>query len=127
MIEANIKATDFLDIWLDLRDGSYKPYRKVNNLPVYINVNSNHPHNIKKQLPNMIQTRLSSLSCSKEMFESELPIYQDALLQAGYNQNLEYVDQQKSNKKRSRNRNIIWFNPPYSQSVKTNIGAKCWL
>ena len=26
------------------------------------------------------------------------------------------------NQKRKRKRNIIWFNPPYSKNVKTNIG-----
>ena len=29
-----------------------------------------------------------------------------------------------NSKKKNRSRNIIWFNPPYTQSVKTNIAAK---
>ena len=27
-------------------------------------------------------------------------------------------------KKRTRNRNVVWFNPPYSRNVATNIGRK---
>ena len=29
-----------------------------------------------------------------------------------------------TNKKRQRKRNIIWYNPPYSKNVATNIGKK---
>ena len=54
-IEGNISQTDFLDVWLDLATNSFKPYRKPNDSPVYIDVNSNHPPNIKKELPRMIR------------------------------------------------------------------------
>ena len=33
------------------------------------------------------------------------------------------TDTEKS-KKKSRHRNILWFNPPYSESVQTNVGQK---
>ena len=122
-IQANVTATDFLDIWFDLKNESYKPYRKENNTPVYIDINSNHPQTIKKQLPNMIQKRLSLLSSSNKMFQTELPIYQEALLKAGYKDKLNYENKPKP-VKRKRKRKILWFNPPYSQSVKTNVGAK---
>ena len=36
-------VADFLDVTLDLSDGTYKPYRKPNDTPVYINAASNHP------------------------------------------------------------------------------------
>ena len=123
-IEGNIKSTEFLDIWFDLETGTYKPYRKKNDIPVYINIHSNHPQSIKKQLPNMIENRLSSLSSSIEMFETEQTIYDDALHRAGYKTKLVYQNETIDKARRKRHRNILWFNPPYSQSVKTNIGSK---
>ena len=45
---------------------------------------------------------------------------------SGNNENMIYTDEQQASnkKKRNRSRNVIWFNPPFSQSVKTNIGSK---
>ena len=72
----------------------------------------------------MIQHRLSTLSSSQKIFEAELPIYQDALHKAGYNSKLVYENGPEHTDKRKRHRNVLWFNPPYSQNVKTNIGSK---
>ena len=57
--ESNLLQTDFLDITLNLTTGKYWPYRKPGDIPLYINAKSNHPPNIKKQLPKMISSRLS--------------------------------------------------------------------
>ena len=40
----------------------------------------------------------------------------------GYNEKLNYTEENNEIKQKSRKRNILWFNPPYSISVKTNIG-----
>ena len=42
-IETNIRVVNFLDTTFDLINNIYKPYRKPNDNPVYINKNSNHP------------------------------------------------------------------------------------
>ena len=78
------------------------------------------------QLPSMISARLSSLSCNENVFLSEAPIYNDALKSAGYSEHLVYnKDSLKASKiRRNRSRKVIWFNPPYCQTVKTNIGSK---
>ena len=34
------------------------------------------------------------------------------------------MQKQKNNPKQKRKRNIIWYNPPFGNSVKTNIGRK---
>ena len=116
-IETNIKNTDFLDIHLDLVSDTYKPFRKENHQPIYIHKNSNHPPSIKKQLPNMISNRLSSLSCSQEVFLAEAPAYQEALNSAGYDEKLQYIHKNTPKKNGLRSRQIIWFNPPFSQNV----------
>ena len=53
--------------------------------------------------------------------------YQDALKRSKYNHDLKFeeeVAEQGQRKKRRRSRQIIWWNPPFSMNVKTNIGAK---
>ena len=53
-------------------------------------------------------------------------IYQNALYDTGFKEELKYTPSdtsfQKANDQRARRRKIIWFNPPYSRGVKTNIG-----
>ena len=94
-------------------------------MPIYINKAFNPSPAIKiKQLTNMISNRLSNLSCSSDIFMSEKPLYQTALKSAGYKEELKYIDSLNLKKKRNRKRKIVWFNPPFSKNVKTNIGAK---
>ena len=50
-ISTNLKICNFLDVTLNLKDGTYYPYRKPNNETLYINTNSNHPPTIIKHLP----------------------------------------------------------------------------
>lgn len=120
-IDTNLQCTDFLDVTLDLRTGIYSPYRKPNDVPLYINVKSNHPPSITKQLPMMISRRISELSINAEEFEKAKPAYEEALKKSGYQTN-DLVYQQTKGKRKNRKRNIIWFNPPFSANVKTNIG-----
>ena len=51
-ITTNLKTVNFLDVTFNLCTGKYQPYKKPNDTPTYINVNSNHPPNIIKALPN---------------------------------------------------------------------------
>ena len=119
--EINIRSTDFLDVTLNLEDGSHRPFRKDNRIPVYIDSRSNHPPVVKKNLPKMIGKRISDLSSNAEIFEKEKPIYQEALKNAGFKEELKY---EKTQKTRRRRRSILWFNPPWSDTVKTNIGSQ---
>lgn len=127
-IEANIKTVNFLDINLDLRDGIHKPYMKPNNSVLYINRNSNHPISIVKNLPISINNRLSTLSANEAVFNQTAPAYQNALDQSGYRYQLRYDrtarDRPQTKNTRQRHRNVTWYNPPFSKSVKTNIGKK---
>ena len=56
-----------------------------------------------------------------------ISIYQEALKNAGYNYELKFKPENSYNqttKDKNHKRNILWFNPPYSQGVRTNVGAK---
>ena len=76
IINCNVKIVNYLDVTLNLNDGSYRPYKKPNEETNYIHVNSDHPPSILKQLPKSIEKRLSSLSSSKEIFEETAPYYE---------------------------------------------------
>ena len=59
--ESNLHVVNFLDVTFDLSTGKYKPYRKPNDDPLYINKHSNHPSSILRQLPTSINKRISTL------------------------------------------------------------------
>ena len=46
IILCNLKIVDYLDVTLNLNDGSYKPYRKPDDETMYIHAKSNQPPNI---------------------------------------------------------------------------------
>ena len=48
------------------KNGQCQPYKKPNNTPTYININSNHPPNIIKVLPNIISKRIRSFHPIKQ-------------------------------------------------------------
>ena len=66
--ETNLKAVNFLDVTLNLKTGKYQPYNKPDNNPLYINILSNHPPNIIKNLPGNISKRISNLSADETTF-----------------------------------------------------------
>ena len=113
---------NFLDTTLNLNDGTYRPYSKPNNRPLYIHKQSDHPPIITKNLPSAINYRLSNISSNSHGFEQTAPIYQEALSNSGYDYKLSYKTTNKDSNDGKRRRKIIWFNPPYSMSVATNTG-----
>ena len=123
-----MKVVNYVDVTMNLGDGTYRPYHKLNDEIMYIHSESNHPPAIIKQLPLSIESRLRTISSSKEIFDEASKTYQATLVRSGYNHTLKYEDDQADNsggmshRKRNRKRNIIWFNPPYSKSVTTNVG-----
>ena len=72
-ITTNLKTVNFLDATFNLCTGKYQPYKKRNDTPTYINVNSNHPPNIIKALPNSISQRTNNISSDKATFNNAAP------------------------------------------------------
>lgn len=135
-IEANKKVVNYLDITLDLKENTFKPFKKPNDTPLYVNIKSNHPPSVKRNIPKGINKRLSTLSASKAVFDEAANDYQQALKNSGYNHKLSYDEQKtkqetgknkekkQKNKTKGRKRSIIWFNPPFDGTVKTNVGKE---
>ena len=121
-IETNLKIVNFVDMTFNQINGSYKPYKKPNDKLLYINKNSNHPPQIIKKLPKTINDRLCRNSSSAGIFHASKIEYEAALKNSAY-KNVDFKDNliNKNNNKRKRQRNIKWFNPPFSQTVSKNV------
>ena len=99
---------NFLDVTFDLYNNLYKPYRKPNNKAICINNQSNHPPNVLKQLPKSITKKISDTSSSKDIFDKSISIYQNALYESGFKEELKYRPsdtsfQEEKNKKEKNN------------------------
>ena len=110
-----------------MKQETYTPYRKPNNDPIYIHKHSSHPQNILRDLPKFISKRISATLSNEEIFNSHIPINQQALKNSGFNNNLIYRQSQNSKlhiqgKWKMHKQKIIWFNPPFLTNVKMNIG-----
>ena len=87
------------------------------------------PPCIIKNIPEAINKRLSEISSDEETFKEAAAPYQEALQKSGYSYTLKFTPPQQQSpesatNKRKRQRNIIWFNPPFSKNAQTNIGRE---
>ena len=92
----------------------------------YLNITYNlynHPPGILKNIPVSVNTRLSELSSSEEVFNNSVKDYQKALENSGYKHKLQYRVKENL-QRRHRQRKIIYYNPPFSKNVSTNIGKE---
>ena len=122
-VETNLKIVDFLDTTFNLNNSTYRPNKKPNDLFLYINKSSNHPPQIINQMPKIINERLSRSSSNEKVFNSSKYPYKKALRDSGYTDfELQFNKTSNNYTKRNRQRNIIWFNPPFSRAVFINVG-----
>ena len=121
-----MKVVNFLDITFDLGEGTFKPYCKPGNTPVYVHKQSNHPPAVIKKIPENVNHRLSSISSNEKMFEEAAPQFQEAINKSGYNYILKFNPNASEPKRKSKNRkrNTLWYNPPYNCAVTTNVGRE---
>ena len=110
---------------MDLRSRTYAPYNKPNSTKMYVHASSNHPPAIKKEITRSIGKRLSNRSSSEQVFMSAIPEYEKALRDSGFKKpDLTYNPTTDKTRKKNRSRNIVWYNPPFCETVATNIGRK---
>ena len=101
-----MSLVDFLATHYNLATGTYRPFKKENNTIQYINVDSDHPKNIKTNLPSMIEQRLSGLSSSKAIFDEEKGPYEESLKASGYNKPLKFQEPNPQANKIKKKRQI---------------------
>ena len=104
----NLFVVSVLDIEFNLLNGTFKPYRKSNNDPIYVHNDPKHPLQVLKELPKAIGKQLSIISSSKWMFGSSKIEYEDPLKTRGYKEGLVYetmsVDKNDQNEKKIKDR-----------------------
>ena len=124
-IQASLKEIDFLNVTLNLQNGTYRSYKKPNDKLLYVNLSSNHPPQIIKQLSNSISESLSKIFSNQEIFNTIKVEYKDALKKLVI---ILIWNTSTTNQKKTKmgKLNIIWFIPPFSKPVSTNI-AKIFL
>ena len=132
-ISSNIKIVNFLDVTLDLSNNAYKPFIKTNQNPTYINVNSNHPKNIIKQIPKAVNLRIGKLSANEKIFKESSKRYINALKNSGFKEDFRYLNENITNEitkennnydqtNKNRKRKIIWFNPTFCKLANIDVG-----
>ena len=149
-IASKLKIVYFLDVTLNLNNGTFKPFSKNDSAPRYINISSNHPRSVLRQISNAVNQRINKLCSCKKIFEENKSRYDDALKDSGFQGRLEYltpvdlnsrvkinnggtrtlievdeiINNSSHEKRRGKNRNrkVVWFNPPFCRLTNINIG-----
>ena len=75
-------------------------------------------------LPAGINKRLSSLLSDKASFDQATPPYHKALDECGTDTFYITNHLQLTNEKTRQKNNTLWYNPPFSKNVSTNIGDR---
>ena len=101
--ESNKKNVYYLDITLNLKDGTFRPYQKPNDQIQYIHTESNYPPNIIKHIPASIENRLSKSSI-EILFKESAKHYEDNLCKSGYNKKLTYKSTDTNHQKHSKHK-----------------------
>ena len=122
-ITSGIQIVNFLDVTLNLANGTIRPHRKDDEVPLYVHQKSNHPPQVKKELPKMINKRVSDLCSSEEIFNQEKGIYEAALRNSGYDYEMKYEPENpdQGNKKKRKPRDILWYIPPWNDNCLTPV------
>ena len=123
--EFNLKIVNYLNITLNLNDGSLDlaTNQKVlfstltKGLTTLLILLSTRQHLLKNGFLNN--------SFDEKIFQESGIYYEDKLNKAEYIDKVAYhapSSSNQENKKKTRQRNVIWFNLPCSKSVTTRIG-----
>ena len=100
-------------------------YTKPGNIPLYVNRKSNHPPRIIENISKSINKRSSEISIDEHSFNEAAPVYQKALDDSRYNHHLAFtpnLTQSLNYTRKKCHQDIIWYNPPFSENVATNVG-----
>ena len=109
-IQTGLKEIDFLDVTLNLQNRTYRSYKKPNDKLLYVNLSSNHPPQIIKQLSNSISESLSKIFSNQEIFNTIKVEYKDALKKLGYNIDLKHINNKlETNKNGKAKHNMVYI------------------
>ena len=90
-----------------------KQFTSMSNLAI--------PYKLSRRFQGILKKDFLAYHQQKKIFENWKDIYKLPLLQFGYKENLNCTEKNNKIDQKTQNCIILWFNPPYSKSVKTNI------
>ena len=90
-IVTNLTGVDFLDVTYNLENSAYCLCKEPNDKLIYIDVSSNYPPQIKKQLTKIVSDRLSRNSSDADIFNNTKLEYEEALKKCGHTTKLTYT------------------------------------
>ena len=106
-IKTNMKVVNFLDVTMNLNNESFRPYRKLNDTPVYVHTQSNHPKNVINEIPLSVNRTLSMISIDESILKSTKGSYQKALTDGRHKHDLVY-DNVVNEKKKKQKTTILY-------------------
>lgn len=114
---------NYLDVTYNWDKNISKPFLKESNKTIQIKIHSNHPPSILRYLPILLEKRVSKTLSDKDIFNKSIETRKDDLKWSDFKEESNCIPPENNNRKRKRKRKwkVIWFSPPYSRSVKTNI------
>ena len=118
-----MQIMDYLDIiWLEHR--CLQTFNKPNNKSLYVNASSNHPPSVLKHILKSLSKRITTNLCNEDIFHKSVLFCNSILQDSGFNENIIYYPEESvsSRTRKNHSRNIIWYIPPFSKNVKTNVG-----
>ena len=90
-----------------------KQFTSMSNLAI--------PYKLSRRFQGILKKDFPAYHQQKKIFENWKDIYKLPLLQFGYKENLNCTEKNNKIDQKTQKCIILWFNPPYSKSVKTNI------
>ena len=106
-MKTNLSKRDFLDVTFNLATEKYFNLWKANHIPLYINIFSNHPPTIIKQLHKRINNRISCSSYNKEGLDKIESVYEAALKYSGHFSLMFFNNRSSQNARRNRNKGYL--------------------
>ena len=68
---------------------------------------SNHSPHVKKGFVKMISDRISDLSSNEDIFNAVAPLYNSALRNSGFNENIKFTKDRPRRRNRKRKRGMV--------------------
>ena len=72
-------------------------------------------------MPQSVEKLISKKSSNNNIFDESIKPYKDLFKESGFSETLNYIAPTTNKEQKNRKLKIIWFNPPFSRSVKSNI------
>ena len=74
----------YLDIEVNLHEGTYRPFKKLNNNSKYLNRDSDHPTKVIESVPRRVAHRINMLCSNNEILTNVKREYENDLKSQGY-------------------------------------------